>query len=141
MRMRSAYLWIMAARARGVPDYIVNLCYRARDYPNANKSELYQLVLRAETDHTWRFWHDLFLAHRNFCIPITLGHASGIALTATVVALGAQYLQSKKPGLSFPLSALGFLVTTHCLGKAFAVGCGLMTDYWLILRAPRIGRR
>lgn len=95
MRMRSTYLWAMAAQCRGVPEPYVRLCYRARDPPSATKSELYQLVLRAETDYTWRFWYDLVSTNPEFCWPVTVGHIIGVALSAGVIGCGARYLQSK----------------------------------------------
>ena len=94
IRVRSAVLWAMAAKCRGVSDRIISVCSRMPDPPNATKAELHQLVLQADTDYTWRFWHDLFFAYRYFCIPTTIAQVLGIALTASAVVLGAQYLRS-----------------------------------------------
>lgn len=112
----------MAAECRGVPEMIVNRCYQPRPFPSATKPELYQLVLRAETDHTWRFWYDLYLAYRDYCLPVLIGNAMGFALTAGVVGAGARLLQTKMPGVSFPMACLGFAVTSRCIGKFVAVG-------------------
>lgn len=141
IRMRKRYLWAMAAKYRGVSELIVAHGYRTRATPTATKPELYQLLLRAETDHTWRFWYDLCLAHKYYCLPVFVGNTVGFMLHAGLVSAGARCLQSKMPGVSFSMACLGFLVTSRCFGKFAALGCGLLTDHWLIPHAPQIGRR
>lgn len=141
MRMRPNYLWAMAAKCRGVPDRYLRFFYRHNRPPTATKSELYQLVLRAETDHTWRFWYDMILAHQDLYLPVAIGLTIGFTIRVGIVGVGARYLQSKIPGMSFPMACLGFVVTTRSLGRLAVVGCGLLTNHWLIARGPQIVRR
>jgi len=141
MWMRPRYLWMMAAKCRGVPEMFIWPCYRYDMPPTAAMPELYQLVLRAETDYTWRFWYDLFLAHRDYCQSVAIGQATGFMLVAGFVGVGARYLQSKMPGMSFLTACLGFVVTSRTLGKLALVGYGLLTDHWVIARDPQIGHR
>ena len=118
---------------------IVEKCYRAHVFPTATKPELYQLLLRAETDHTWRFWYDLYLAHKDYLPPVLIGNVTGCALIAGVIGGGARLLQSKIPNISLPMACIGFAVTSRCFGRFGAICCGMLTGCWLIPRAPQIG--
>jgi hypothetical protein len=116
LRCSQEELWQMAAVARGVPlRYVTVICQNGLN-TTTPKPELYALLRRAETDRSWKFWHDLAAVYPKEVGTFGMGFGIGAGAICAAVGLVAWAIQKRTPALSY----FEALVTSAIMERTFA---------------------
>ena len=107
-------MWKAALEYRGCSDDLIERAYRLEACPYNNR-DAYNLLRRAETDHTWRFWWDALSP------KVTKEHIKYMAIGFGISFVGHGILAY---GLSRVLAKSHYAIALAIIGSA-EMGYGL----------------